>query len=487
MKRMLHSGALLLLCVLSAGILQAQLEETFTPHPANWILANGYSFHTVNGNNDVVVASNGSSPGIIGTPIVHKSANTVKVCFNIFGYSAGDSTTLPCASTVDLYFVTSSSNNGNDLNNPANIYGTVTGISVPTSGGTICNSFTFPASVTASDFRVFFQVHTTDPNCDMGNTRYAWDNFVISGLSEVCTGTACPPVALDDNFNIANPAQTSVNVVLYGPNSAYPAPPAGYLVDQFGMDNDPNDAYGTLTWSLVTPPSNGTVTMNPAGQGTATITRSSLSVTQVTFVYQLCDPDGNCDQATVTVNFPAGASLPVSLVNFNGNRSGSVVTLRWTTSTESNNAGFQVQRVVNGEYKTLAFLNSRANNGFSNDPVQYQFSEVNNSNSVNWYRLVQINKDGEQKILPSLAVRGIDELQKMLIYPNPGSIVNVLFGSSSVRDIMITDLSGKQIKRWNDYRDDNITIDGLQTGMYMLLVTDKNSLKRVVEKIMINK
>jgi hypothetical protein len=486
MKRMLHSGALLLLCVLSAGILHAQLKETFTPHPANWILANGYSYHTVNANNDVVVSSNGSSPGIIGTPIVKKSSNTVKVCFNIFGYSSGDSTTLPCASTVDLYFVNSSANNGNDLNNPANVYGTVTGITVPTSGGTICNSFTFPASVTASDFRVFFQVHTTDPNCDMGSVRFGWDNFVISGLTEVCSAT-CPPVALNDNFNIANPAQTSVNLVLYGPNSAYPAAPAGYLVDQFGMDNSPSFGYGSLTWSLVTPPANGTVTMNPAGQGTATVTRANLSVTTVTFVYQLCDPNGNCDQATVTVNFPAGASLPVALVNFNGNRNGSLVTLKWTTSTESNNAGFQIQRVVNGEYKTLAFLNSRADNGFSNDPIQYQFSEVNNSNSVNWYRLVQINKDGQQKILPSLAVRGIEELQKMLIYPNPGSAVNVLFGASSIRDIVITDLSGKQIKRWNDYHDDNLTINGLQRGMYMLRVIDKKTMGTVVEKIMISK
>ena len=86
---------------------------------------------------------------------------------------------------------------------------------------------------------------------------------------------------------------------------------------------------------------------------------------------------------------------------------------------------------------------------------------------------MQVNQDGSKKILPSLAVRGLEDLKKMLIYPNPGSSVNVLFGSSSVRDISITDLSGKQIKRWHNYSDDNITINGLQKGMYMLQVIDK--------------
>jgi hypothetical protein len=274
---------------------------------------------------------------------------------------------------------------------------------------------------------------------------------------------------------------------LYGPNAGYPAPPAGYLVSANGLDNDPNDGYGALTWTLQTPPTTGSVTMNPAGQGTATITRNDPSVTLVTFIYQLCDPDGNCDTALVTVNFPAGAPLPIALLNFNGNRNGSTVTLRWTTTSESNNAGFEIQRLVGNEYKAVGFVNSRANNGSGDVPLQYQFNEMNNTNAVSWYRLVQVNLDGSKKILPSLAIRGLEDLKKMLIYPNPGSSVNVLFGSTSVRNISITDLSGKLIKRWNDYGDDNITINGLQTGMYMLQVIDKYTRAKTVSKLLISR
>lgn len=484
MKRMLQTGALLL-CLLWNGTLWAQLEEDFTPHPANWILANGYSYHNVNGN-DVILSSNGNSPGTIGTPIVQKSGstNTVTFCFDVFGYTPQDGlTALPCAATYDLYFANSSINNSNQLdeNDPSSVYGVVKGLPISASGGHLCNSFTFPASVTVTQFRVFLVVHD---GCNMGNTRYAFDNFVITGLTEVCTGAACAPVALPDVFNIGAPVP-SVNVVLYGPNASYPAPPAGYQVDPNGLDNDPNDGYAALHWTLQTPPTNGSVTMNPGGQGTATVTRNDLSITQVTFIYQLCDPDGNCDTALVTVNFPAGAPLPVSLLSFNGNRNGNNVTLRWATTAESQNAGFEIQRLVGSDYKVVGFVNSKADNGTSGYQINYQFSELNNTNAVSWYRLVQVNQDGSRKIMPSLAIRGLEDLKKMLIYPNPGSSVNVLFGSSSIRDISITDLSGKLIKRWNDYSDDNITINGLQTGMYMLRVIDKYTHGTSVSKILI--
>lgn len=489
MNRLLHS-VVFLLCFLWTGILQAQLEEDFTPTPPNWILANGYSIHNVNGN-DVILSSNGNSPGTIGTPVVQRSANTTTVtyCADIFGYTPQDGlTTLPCAATVDLYFTSTAVNNGNDLDetDPTKVFGTVKGLAVAASGGKICHTFTFPAAVTATQFRVFLVI---TEGCNMGNTRFAFDNFSITGLTEVCTGAACPPVALPDVFNIGNPNLSSVNVVLYGPNpdASYPAPPAGYLVSASGLDNDPNDAYEALTWTLQTPPTTGTVTMNPGGQGTATITRNDLTVTLVSFIYQLCDPNGNCDTALVTVNFPAGAVLPVSLLSFTGNRNGSTVTLRWMTTSESNNTGFEIQRIVNGEYKTVGFVNSKADDGTSSVQLQYQFNEIYNTNAVSWYRLVQVNKDGTKKILPSLAVRGLEDLKKMLIYPNPGSTVNVLFGSSSIRDVSVADLGGKLIKRWNNYSDDNITITGLQAGMYMLQVVDRNTKVKTVSKLLINK
>ena len=481
MKRMLHSGVLFLVFSLYAGMLQAQLEEDFTPQPPNWIKANGYSYHTVNGN-DVLISSNGNSDPVIGTPIVKKSGSTVNFCFDIFGYTSQNGLgALPCDATVDLYFVDPSVNNSNDLSIPANIFGSVTGLPVAAAGGKVCNSFTFPAAVTATQFRVFVAVN---PGCNMGNTKFAFDNFLITGLAEVCTGSACPPVALPDIFSVG---LLPLTAVLYGDNPAYPTIP-GASVYAAGIDNDPNDVHADLTWSLVSGPSLAGVSVVVLPTGVATITRTDPNVSGVaTFIYKLEDPNGNSDTALVTLILGAGAPLPVELVSFTGNRSGAAVSLKFTTASESGSAGFQIQRMINNEFKTIGYVASKASNGTSNSPISYQFGETFSSNNVAWYRLVQINMDGTQKILPSLAVRGLEELKKMLIYPNPGSTINVLFGSSSIRDISISDLSGSLVKRWNDYRDDNLTVNGLQTGMYMLIVIDKNTSRKTISKILINR
>jgi hypothetical protein len=481
MKRMLHSGALLLFFSLYAGMLQAQLEEDFTPHPANWILANGYSFKTVNGTNEVVVSPNGNSDPVVGTPIVTKSSNTVTFSFDFWGYDNGSLVTLPCASTVDLYFVDPSVNNSNDLNNAANIFGSVTGLSVG-AGGRITNSFTFPAAVTATQFRVFVAVN---PGCDFGSTKMAFDNFTITGLSEVCTGSGCPPVALPDIFSVGLLPTTAV---LYGDNPAYPTVP-GAQVYANGDDNDPNDAFGTLHWTLESGPSLAGISVVISElTGTAVITRTDPNVSGVaTFVYKLTDNDGNSDTALVTLILGAGAPLPVELVSFTGSRNNSAVNLKWTTASESGSAGFEVQRLINNEYKPIGYVASKASNGTSNSPITYQFGETFSSTNVAWYRLVQVNMDGTKKILPAVAVRGLEDLKKALIYPNPGSTINVLFGSSSIRDISISDLSGKLVKRWNDYRDDNLTVNGLQTGMYLLLIYDKNTSGKTIHKILINR
>jgi hypothetical protein len=234
----------------------------------------------------------------------------------------------------------------------------------------------------------------------------------------------------------------------------------------------------------LTPPSNGTVTVN--SNGTFTVARNNTSITQVTFTYRLTDngPDNDFttggdnmfDDATVTVNWPAAGTLPVSLINFNGSRSGSNVILQWTTTFESNNTGFDIQRSTgNGAYETVGFVATKSDDGNSSTPLNYQFREVNMANGNSWYRIVQIDKDGKRTVTPAKGIRGMEEISKVTVYPNPGTSgnMNVLFGSSATRDIMITDLHGKIVKQLNNFRDDNMVISGLRTGVYMLIVTNK--------------
>jgi hypothetical protein len=493
MKRFLLFSVL----IFAVTALQAQIEEDFNPFPAGWVLSQGAGFNTVGGNNVVVTPGvGGNNPARIGTPAVNKTSNTFEVCIEVTAYDANLNAAqpFPCNTYMDVLFVKSTVTDAKDADKPQNLIARVNNHVLPTAGGKTCFQFTFPAGVTDPNFKVFLNFHA---DCNQGGIKYVIDNISISGVDDVCAG-GCPPTALNDEIVRANVNELSFNAVLYGSNFNFPAPPAGYAVDATGTDGDPNDTYTHLQWSVITQPANGSVVIN--ADGTATITRNSIKVAQLVFTYQVCD-DGNdnnfattgdnlCDEATVTVNFPTGSPLPVSIINFTGDRNGSAVTLKWTTTFENNNKGFEIQRSIGGgDYKTVGFISSKGDNGNSQISLNYDFKEVNSTTAFSFYRLVQLDKDGQYKVFVARPIRGMQQEDKMILFPNPSSNgnVSVSFGTNADREIVISDMGGKIIKKWNSFKDNNLSITDLRSGMYMIMVTDKETSKRTVEKIVITK
>ena len=473
----------------------AQLVEDFDPAPTGWILSQGASFNTLNGN--IVIQTpgvGGNNPANIGTPAVSKTSETVKVCFDIWATKQvnGTTTKIPfeCNTYADVLFVKSTVGTSNEAEDPANILARQDNYLLPTNGGNTCFTFTFPAVVTASDFKVFISFHA---GCTQGGTKYIIDNVSISGVALVCGGTNCPPVAFNDAFERGNGLESSFSGALYGSNIKYPG---GFTVDAYGTDNDQNDDYADLQWSVLTPPTNGSVIIN--SNGTFTVTRNALTVTSLTFTYRLSDdgPDNSfattadnmTTDATVTVTWPAAGSLPVTLVNFNGSRNGSTVTLTWTTNIESDNAGFEIQRSNDGStFATVGFVATKATGGNSSMPINYSYKETNTAAGNTWYRLSQVDKDGTRTVSPVKGIRGMEDNARMTVYPNPARSGNmsVLFGSSAIRNIVITDLNGKTLRQWNDYHDDNMVISGLRTGVYILIATKKGTSEKLMQKIVV--
>jgi hypothetical protein len=493
MKRFLLFSTL----VLCAAITHAQFEEDFSPEPVGWTLSNGAQFGTVSNNGVVITPSGGGgNPGVIGTPAVTKTSNTFKVCLDFAAYkpNLNSTTTLNCITYMDVLFVKSTVTTSNGAQDPANIIARLNNYELPTSTGNFCFTFTFPVEVTDPTFKVFLSFHAP---CNQ-DAKYVIDNVNISGVDDVCSGNSCPPSASNDQFTRINPSELSFAGVLYGSNLNYPVQ-AGYAVDAGGTDNDQNDTHDHLRWEAVTQPVNGSVVV--FNDGTFSVTRNNASITQLTFTYRICDDgadnnfalttDNLCDEATVTINFPAGSSLPASFSNYGASRNGSTVTVKWTTTFESNNKGFEIQRSIGnaGAFQTVGFVATKAANGNSTTPVNYEYKEQNAENALTWYRLVQVDLDGTRKIYSAKAVRGLENNDKILLYPNPSTTgqVNVLFGSSAEREILVSDAGGKIVKRMAGYKSDNLTLSGLQPGMYVLQVTDAVSNKRSIEKIIVTK
>ena len=187
---------------------------------------------------------------------------------------------------------------------------------------------------------------------------------------------------------------------------------------------------------------------------------------------------------------PSCGTLPVSLKNFNAAKRTAKVALTWETESEINNDGFEIQRRIgNGQYKTVAFVDSKAPGGNSNGAsYSYSFDDVENlPNGVAYYRLRQVDLDGKSIYSEIKAIRSNSKALFISVYPNPSrGTTNVAIPEGvGVVDVALEDFTGKLVQRWNGINTRNLQLTNLKPGMYMLRVNARESGEQVVERILI--
>ena len=112
------------------------------------------------------------------------------------------------------------------------------------------------------------------------------------------------------------------------------------------------------------------------------------------------------------------AVLPVTLVDFIAKIEGNGVILQWQTANETNNKGFIVYRKGDvGEFVSLSEIN--ADNSSTVGYQRYQFADPKPLNGNNYYKLVQVDKDGEPTDLGTRALSFSLSTLSIQLYPNP--------------------------------------------------------------------
>jgi hypothetical protein len=83
--------------------------------------------------------------------------------------------------------------------------------------------------------------------------------------------------------------------------------------------------------------------------------------------------------------------IQVELTSFTAQVSSRVVTLYWSTATEQNNQGFEIQRSTDGNFRAIGFVN-----GFGTTTEVHNYSFTDNDVQVGtyYYRLKQVDYDG---------------------------------------------------------------------------------------------
>ena len=129
--------------------------------------------------------------------------------------------------------------------------------------------------------------------------------------------------------------------------------------------------------------------------------------------------DTNRTNPSNHINKLTNSILPVELSSFTATLKNSSINLHWTTQTELNNYGFEIERGIDNEsFVKIGFLKGY---GTTTLPHDYSFVDHNVSGSSKFlYRLAQIDVDGHFNYSKEIEIEIIPEHYVLYQnYPNP--------------------------------------------------------------------
>jgi hypothetical protein len=121
-------------------------------------------------------------------------------------------------------------------------------------------------------------------------------------------------------------------------------------------------------------------------------------------------------KAIVATGLTGTSILPVTLSSFDAQNLGTSIVLQWSTSSELNNAKFELQHSTEGElFGTIMEL---AGAGTTLEKQSYQFTHHTPSAGINYYRLKQVDFDGTFEYSKIVAINAVGN-NDIVTYPNP--------------------------------------------------------------------
>ena len=140
--------------------------------------------------------------------------------------------------------------------------------------------------------------------------------------------------------------------------------------------------------------------------------------------------------------------LPVDLLYFKGRGTTEhTVLLNWQTASEFENDYFEIQRCLDIEKNTWQTIGQVKGKGTSTTTQTYEFYDDAPLN-INYYRLKQVDIDGQFKFSPTVSVMLNEEHWNLTIYPNPVQSnlhVDIHATSEELISLTVYDLLGRKI------------------------------------------
>lgn len=343
-------------------------------------------------------------------------------------------------------------------------------VTIDTNGQDVYKDFSSP-KVSGNIFASFL--------VNVKTAKAAGDYFVSLLSSTSTTSLAARVYAKDSLGNIAFGLAKTTETVQYSP-FVYSKDSTYLMILKYSINaGSANDSVSLFVYnsSQNVPSSEPLPSIGPKGGSGADLTDAGrFALRQGT---SSSSPRVTVDGIFVTTSWD-NTALPVELSSFNYETLKGNVTLHWTTSSEINNAGFDVERSdVNGQISNVwskaGFISG---NGTSSGSINYSFTDNNLSSGKYNYRLKQIDYNGNYEYF-SLNSDVIIATPKNFFlgqnYPNPfnpSTVINYNIPQDSYVKIKLYDNTGREVRTLLSefisagYYTINFNVSDLASGIY---------------------
>ncbi len=186
---------------------------------------------------------------------------------------------------------------------------------------------------------------------------------------------------------------------------------------------------------------------------------------------------------------------PVVQMNLRGTPKDGYILLEWTTTSETNNAWFYIERSTDGiVFTTVDSVRTKALNGNSASPLNYDRPDLQPVNGTNHYRLRQVSQSGQIRYSETIQVNFAGATWRVRIYPNPvhGTLFLQLYSDQQTKlGITLHTLNGQLVSRLEvnmptGYSKQSLEMGHMKAGVYILSVRDTRTDRKLHVKVVKN-
>ena len=235
------------------------------------------------------------------------------------------------------------------------------------------------------------------------------------------------------SYSFSSPAATTRGVDVADYVTVQVSTNGGAYVNELRITGNSNATWPYTSTGSITHTANGTFTNSAAPTGDVYQAPAGVTTTGPTYI--TLNLQSNITQVAVDIYCRVNSAgeewwidnielfeitpLPVELISFEGFNTEKGNLLIWKTASEHNSDYYLIESSTTGEFNENSVIGQKTAAGNSTELIEYSFLDVNFSKQINYYRITQVDFDGNFKIYGPIAINNLESRKEIVKYVNP--------------------------------------------------------------------